>query len=160
MKKLKLDLENIINAMENQSYLNEIYSYLDTQTGEVLSAGADIFRMIEDDATDEMKDLPDWQQDEIEIAKKILQDENDRYIEIPKHESFESYRHMEIFVEIINETELKEKLLIALDGKGAFRRFKNVLEHYPEQREQWFKFKHELMVNEVSRWLEAFDISF
>jgi hypothetical protein len=160
MKKLKLDIENIIYEMENQSYLMERYSYLDTHTGEVVSADSDIFGIVEEDATDEMNELPDWQKDELEIAKNILKDTIDRYIEIPKIESFESYRHMEKFVETLDNSELKEKLYIALDGKGAFRRFKNVLEHYPEERERWFKFKHELMVCEVRRWLEAYDINF
>jgi hypothetical protein len=40
-------------------------------------------------------------------------------------------------------------LSVALDGKGAFGRFKRVLEDYPEERERWFKFK----LAEMSEWI-------
>jgi len=49
-------------------------------------------------------------------------------------------------------------LSIALDGKGAFRRFKNVLMDYPEVEKQWFKFKAEKDKEEVKDWLESIGI--
>jgi len=50
---------------------------------------------------------------------------------------------------------LKEKLYIAIDGPGAFRRFKNVLLRYPEEKERWFKFKDARTTERVKEWLEA-----
>ncbi len=38
------------------------------------------------------------------------------------------------FIESLNDENLKEKLEIALDGRGAFRRFKNVLFDYSKER--------------------------
>ena len=38
------------------------------------------------------------------------------------------------FMESLNDENLKEKLEIALDGRGAFRRFKNVLFDSPKER--------------------------
>jgi len=43
---------------------------------------------------------------------------------------------MVAFTESLEDENLKEKLWIALNGKGAFRRFKDVLLSYPEKREE------------------------
>jgi hypothetical protein len=48
---------------------------------------------------------------------------------------------------------LKEKLWIALDGKGAFRRFKDVLLDYPAQREAWFEFEDQKINAAVEEWV-------
>ena len=65
---------------------------------------------------------------------------------------------MEEFAEGVTDAVLREKLGIALDGKGAFGRFKNVLAHYPAQREEWFAFKNGKMSEEVRRWLNGIEI--
>ncbi len=61
------------------------------------------------------------------------------------------------FSETVKDRNLREKLAIALDGKGAFRRFKNVLSDYPEERERWFSFKDERIRQEVIEWLDEID---
>jgi hypothetical protein len=53
---------------------------------------------------------------------------------------------------------LIEKLEIALDGKGAFRRFKNVISDYPEEEKRWFAFKDKRMREEVIEWLNDLGI--
>jgi hypothetical protein len=51
---------------------------------------------------------------------------------------------MEKFASMQNE-KLSELLFVALDGKGAFRRFKDVILNFPEEREKWFDFEYEWM---------------
>lgn len=45
------------------------------------------------------------------------------------------------FTETVSDLRLREKLAVALDGRGAFGRFKRVLGDYPEERERWFDTK-------------------
>ena len=52
--------------------------------------------------------------------------------------SREQYKWMERFVVGVTDEPLRERLVIAIDGKGAFRRFKDVLLNYPTERERWF----------------------
>jgi len=73
---------------------------------------------------------------------------------IPNAESHEGYQDMEDFIETVNEMNLKEKLNIAISGKGAFRRFKDVLNYYPKEKERWFKFKDEKIMERVNEWLD------
>jgi len=47
---------------------------------------------------------------------------------------------------------------LALDGRGAFRRFKAVLSDYPVERERWFAFRQERLDQEIKEWLAENDI--
>jgi hypothetical protein len=72
--------------------------------------------------------------------------------------SSEEYGWMVEFAASVTEPRLRDLLQVALDGRGAFRRFKNVLLDYPEERERWFAF-HDGRVREAMReWLEDHDI--
>lgn len=53
------------------------------------------------------------------------------------------------FAERVEDPILRERLRYALDGKGAFRKFKGTLREYPEVEEQWFKFKADCDKEEV-----------
>ena len=49
-------------------------------------------------------------------------------------------------------------LAIALNGKAAFRRFKDVLHNTPAERERWFEFHQERVNRAMTEWLEGNDI--
>ena len=52
-----------------------------------------------------------------------------------------------------------ELLEVAINGKGAFRRFKDVLLNYPEERERWFQFKDDRMKERALEWLDDIDVT-
>ena len=156
-KKLKADLETIANAMEDTDRMDMDY-YLDKETGEVIVLLEEIFRYAEEDQDKVREDLPDWQKEQVKLAQDILFKNPDRYICIPERPSYEGYNLMVEFAETIEDELLREKLSIALDGKGAFRRFKNVIADYPDYREKWFKFRDEKMNKKVIEWLNSIGI--
>jgi Uncharacterised protein family (UPF0158) len=45
------------------------------------------------------------------------------------------------------------RLEVAIDGRGAFRRFKNVLFDWPDDREEWFAFSDERRRGRAREWL-------
>lgn len=65
----------------------------------------------------------------------------------------EGYELMAAFAETVTNSDLREKLVIALDGKGAFRRFKNVLNNHPDDLDRWYAFKDESIREEAIQWL-------
>ncbi len=77
-----------------------------------------------------------------------------RYIRVPVIDSHEAYADMEEFIEIVRDERLQERLGNALRGRGAFRRFKDVLLDYRRDRERWFQFKDGQMRQRVLDWLE------
>lgn len=148
-KKLKVDLNELIFAMELGDNM-ERKGYLDTETGEIIDMPDDIMRAVEDGETDSV--VVDWDDELAETADKILSDEKNRYLLIPKRESRETYDLMVDFAETVTDKALREKLAIALDGKGAFRRFRNVLEQAGEV-DRWYAFKEERLRDAAVEWL-------
>lgn len=56
---------------------------------------------------------------------------------------------------MVEETDLRGKLGQAIDGKGAFRRFKDVLMNFADERERWFTFRSERLRTFMEAWLSA-----
>ena len=172
MRKLKLDLSELELAFDNSSW--EATYYLDLETGAVAMVTDEtrqeldaIYEEIDDGAGGELipfaqalrqRDLPDWMQETVEEAARIEQGFGTRYIEVPRSDSSEGYRDMEAFIDTVADRRLQYHLWNAINGRGAFRRFKDVLLEHPEERERWFAFKSERMHQRILKWLESEEI--
>jgi hypothetical protein len=128
---IPVDWEALEDAFENNA--PEVHSYLHLGTGEVL-------RVVDGIADPEMH------------ARIALDAE---YVRVEPVSSREQYRWMERFIPMVENEELKQKLMRAIDGKGAFRRFKDVLMGYVQEREQWFVFRSERLRVFMEAWLAA-----
>lgn len=128
---IPVDWEALEDAFENNA--PEVHSYLHLGTGEVL-------RVVDGIADPEMH------------ARIALDSE---YVRVEPVSSREQYRWMERFIPMVENEELKQKLMRAIDGKGAFRRFKDVLMGYVQEREQWFVFRSERLRVFMEAWLAA-----
>src|SRR5437016_12028815 len=62
---------------------------------------------------------------------------------------------MERFIPMVDDLELRDQLGAAIDGKGAFRRFKDVLMSHGAERERWFAFRSERLRVFMEAWLAA-----
>jgi hypothetical protein len=130
--RVSIDWVELEGALENNS--PELHSFLNKATGDVVR----IFRGSED------------------AEQRLREVENDPdFVYIEPISSREQYRWMEEFIEATEEPNLKEKLNIAIDGKGAFRRFKDVLVGYPEERERWFAKRAVKLRSHIAEWLTA-----
>lgn len=126
--------EALEDAFENNA--PEVHSYLHFDTGEVI-------RIVDGVADPSMH-------------SRILGDS--RYLRIDPVSSREQYRWMERFIATVEEEELRRRLNIAIDGKGAFRRFKDALMSHPVDRERWFAFRSERLRSCMDSWLTAHGI--
>lgn len=68
------------------------------------------------------------------------------------------YGWMVEFAESVAERRLRELLEVALDGRGAFRRFKDVLLGYPAERERWFAVRDRRLREAMLEWLADHEI--
>jgi hypothetical protein len=80
------------------------------------------------------------------------------YLRVEPASSREQYRWMEKFVGSVSDEPLRERLIISIDGKGAFRRFKDVLLAYPAERERWFSYRADLLHWHIQNWLAEHSI--
>jgi hypothetical protein len=143
---LPVSLEEVVGEMEmaHQGYR----AFLNRQTGEVYGTTDTIL----DDVDQEVEALPDWEQEMVAKVREIL--DSEEWIEIPNRESHEDYRLMERYCRDCSEGRLQEELLVALQGRGAFGRFKDVL-HRRGLLEGWYRYRREELTAEVMAWLEA-----
>lgn len=74
-----------------------------------------------------------------------------RYID--RIASGEAYRDMQDFVARVADRRAADLLGRAIEGRGAFRRFKDALFEFPELRETWFKFHDVRMRRRAIEWL-------
>jgi hypothetical protein len=65
---------------------------------------------------------------------------------------------MERFIATVEDEDLRRQLNISIDGKGAFRRFKDALVNHPVDRERWFAFRSERLRSCMDSWLTAHGI--
>jgi hypothetical protein len=91
-----------------------------------------------------------------EMHTRIASDST--YMRVEPVSSREQYRWMERFIPMVEETDLREQLGAAIDGKGAFRRFKDVLMNFAAERERWFTFRSERLRVFMEAWLTAHGI--
>jgi hypothetical protein len=76
------------------------------------------------------------------------------WIEVQPVPSREQYRMMERFIETVIHPALKERLQDSIVGKGAFRRFKDVISRFPDERKRWFAFRDVLLHRHILEWLK------
>ncbi len=130
--KVAVDWIEFEGALENNS--PDLRSFLNVVTG-------DVIRIFEGG-------------DESDIKLRQAEESGD-FLFIEPISSREQYRWMEEFIEVVEEPTLKDKLNIAIDGKGAFRRFKDVLMGYPSERERWFSKRSTKLHAHMAEWLKT-----
>ena len=63
------------------------------------------------------------------------------------------YQWVDEFVLTIEDADLKTRVEAAINGKGAFRRFKDILLTSPEERRRWFEFRDARMRQRIIEWV-------
>ncbi len=150
MRKLEIDWGELMAAFE--SGFHEMEHYLDLETGEVVMVTQETRWYLEEPPDEE---LHGWQQEMLQTARQVEEGYGTRYIQIPQQESREGYRDMERFIATVQDQHLQDQLRQALQGREAFRRFKDALLEYPDERERWFAFSERCVHQRMVDWLEA-----
>ena len=138
-------------------------NYYDIKEKRVVFLSGDFNSYLDEDEEIDENNFPDWQREELELAKEMKTDPY-RFIliepipfrlrRISLWLTYEKYNLMEEFASQQKSERLAELLWVALNGKGAFRRFKDVLLNYPEARQKWFDFEYEWMKRKAIDFLD------
>lgn len=130
----QVDLEELAFALEDHSPMFEALWMFDPRTGQTQYYSRDAGDF--DDADD--------------------LDEN--LIPVEALPSAEGYQDMVDFIDLVPQRRPADLLARAIEGRGAFRRFKDTLLDYPELEGQWFAFGHARMRRHVVEWLADNDV--
>lgn len=103
--------------------------------------------------------LSPYTDDYEELAEAIENDFNDRYIRLPSRYEINEYGMMEDFIDDLPDGEQKYTLSMAINGRGAFRRFKDTVIRFGLDK-QWYAFRDRQYANLARRWCEENDVEY
>ncbi|HYM05683.1 MAG TPA: UPF0158 family protein [Terriglobales bacterium] len=142
-------LNDIVDALEMQ--FDESSSFLDRDTGQVETVSHILLRDAEEAGDDEELDLPTWQKRELEIAKRIVS--TDQFQKLPTKFAVHEWAIMQDFSHSVESDRIREDLLHAIHGAGAFRNFKKTLRRHRIES-AWFAFRAEALRQIALNWCE------
>jgi hypothetical protein len=132
-RRLDVDMGSILEAID---YHGDPHSFLHRETGRVeMWLDPDV---VGEDAEFDPDD-PDW-------------------VEIPQLEGHEGHRLMQAFADSLDEEDVQEQMRIALAGRGAFRRFRDVLSRHADLQARWDAAQREALLRRAVEWLHDLDI--
>lgn len=133
---MKIKLSEVIDALDFAN--DEIEYYYNPDTEEVFLSNIGEFEDLNVDELDEL------------FEKSIM---------LPTQYDIHEYSIMEDFVETIDDTRLQNQLYIALNGSGAFRRFKDTCINF-DVINDWYKFRDERYREIAIAWCKKNNIEF
>jgi hypothetical protein len=145
-------LQDIIEGMEMQ--FEGTNTYLHVKTGEIISVSQDDLRAAEDG--DSFEHLPEWHQEAMKVAIDVIENYED-YKRLPTKYDINEYDMMEDFCFTINDERSKNILLKAIEGRGAFRRFKDQI-HRLGIEQNWYAYRDGRYKEIAIDWCRKHDI--
>ncbi len=99
-----------------------------------------------------------WHRAQIEYAVETGEEdpddhEPDRWLWVECEGSRDGYRDMEDFIATVADPHQAEVLAVAVEGRGAFRRFRDVLHRWPDLVERWHGFSDDRRIGRAREWL-------
>lgn len=152
---MKVSLRDVADAIDMCPEEGE--AYLNIKTGECHTILPDDFGMDEEPDEEREATLPDWERESLAKNREVLGSED--WIELPPKFDFHEYRVMEDFCYCLNDGHAQQRLLQAIKGSGAFRRFKDKV-HRLSIQDQWHKFRDERLWAFVAEWLDGKGIAY
>lgn len=150
---LPVKLQDVVEALELTADFN--LHFLDRRTGEVEMITDEIWSAAENDEL--ISEYPEWQRELVLKAREIQS--TDHFLELPGNSEINSYEIMERFCLEYPNRRISEKLSATIRGKGAFRRFKDMIFDLGIQ-DEWNRFEHQRFEDVAVEWLESEGIPF
>ena len=151
----KVNLTELIDALDMQS--DESQYYLNRNTGQLIYLTEEDIQAVEEN--EPLDYYPEWQQDTIKKARSILGSSSGVFLELPDKWGIHEYDIMSRFVQSIENVELADKLSNAIRGKGAFRRFTDLLYEY-EIQDQWYAYRGDALGGIAIDWCREQNIEY
>ena len=134
----RIPLESVISGIETAS--DSFTIFLDLETMEQVSVADELITGIDDSETAEMID-----------------ENPGRFLRLPTQYEIHEYSIMEDFVYSLEDGEAKRALARAIQGRGAFRRFKDTLVQYGV-RQRWFDYQAAAYRELAIQWCRDHDL--
>ncbi|QYR20233.1 UPF0158 family protein [Paenibacillus sp. sptzw28] len=153
MNVIPVKIDELIDELEVQ--IDDTFTYINTRTAEVITLTREEIRAAEDEIP--LEKFPEWQRGNIKQAISIMEDEDGIYVDYTLRNEYNEYEIMEEFIGTIDNQLIRDELYESIQGRGAFRRFKDgIIEHDIDR--QWYKYKENKIRELVREWCKDNDI--
>lgn len=92
------------------------------------------------------------------LEEEIEEDVTGRFVRLPTYYDFNPYTFMELYISDLTDGDLSGRLSRAIQGRGAFRRFKSELERF-DRLEDWYVFEAQCYKEIVLDWCQENEIA-
>jgi Uncharacterised protein family (UPF0158) len=150
---LPVELQTVVDEMEMAT--DEWRGYINRKTGELRSFDGEVLRIAEDE--DAASGLEDREAEDVEECRRVLEDKD--FIELPSKYDIHEYSIMERFCLSLDDERMDERLLDAIRGRGAFRRFKDLI-HDKGIQDDWYRYRNDALKKIAADFLEANEIPY
>ncbi|MBN1959308.1 MAG: hypothetical protein JW841_00030 [Deltaproteobacteria bacterium] len=84
--------------------------------------------------------------------------EPEKYVPIEAIPSRIQYQWLDSFIKSVEDESIRPRMEAAVNGKGAFRRFKDILLTLPDERRRWFEFRDQLLRQRIVEWIREIGV--
>lgn len=153
MSNIPVKIDALVDELEVQ--IDDTFTYINTQTGEVITLSREEIRAAEDEIP--LERFPEWQKENIRQAIKIIEDEEGVYVDYTLRNEYNEYEIMEEFIGSIDDELIRGELYEAIRGRGAFRRFKDAINDHDIDK-RWYKYRNNKIRELVKEWCKDHNI--
>lgn len=136
---LPVRLKDVVDEMD--AIGDDNVAYIHRKTGELVGLTSEAMSLAEDEDEDgdgDSSSFRGWPEEMIDQARQVIDDRD--YIALPDRFEINEYRIMERYCGTIEDEQARRALLKAINGKGAFRRFKDEI-YELEIEQDWYRFR-------------------
>jgi hypothetical protein len=149
-----VSLRDVLSEMDTPG--DTFHAFLNRKTGELFTATDDELVHL-DDPLEPEEAMPDWQRETTSRLRSIHG--SDDWLELPSKREFDEWSIVAQFCGSIANEALREKMLEAIRGSGAFGRFKN-LAHQHGLIDEWYRFRDQQLAEFLAGWLKVNGIAY
>ncbi len=154
-RKGPVKLSAILDGLDIMS--DETHAYLDTKMGEVVFVREEL--NLDEDEENDSEERGDWESEERQVARAVAEDTEGWYLALPSKFDIHEYSIMEDFCRSLEKEEASAELFHAIQGRGAFRRFKDGI-HRLGIADRWYEFRDAALKEIAVDWCTAHEIAY
>ena len=150
---LPVFLRSVVNELE--ALMDECTAYLNRETAELYTVRDEEAAAVE--GALDPDDLPDWLLDELPTIREIL--ESEIWLGLPTTFDIHEWSIMNDFACSIDDLDVRDELLRAIRGRGAFRYFKDSIHRLGIQQD-WYDFRTAAFERIAADWLDEHGVPY
>jgi len=147
-----ISLREVAEAIELQT--DESVSYLDPDTGKVVLVTDEMRSVVEEGKLD---NIPEWMREALPEVREAL--ESGCFLPLPSKFDVHEWAIMDRFSRAQENDRVREELLDAIHGAGAFRMFRSTIRRLGIE-EAWYQFRDRELEEIAREWLEEHNLPY